>query len=217
MTRIIAVVAAYIAAQMLSDIMSLRIVVVAGLFVDAGTFLYPITFTLRDLAHKTLGKHNTRALIFAAAIINVVMAAAFWFAAALPTAPSMIDPTSPDFAPSTAFFGEVLSPVFRIVAASILAELVAELVDTEVYHLWVTRVTTRYQWSRVLVSNAISVPLDSIIFAVAAFGGALPWAVVLDIIIANIAIKLLTTLASLWLIYLVPEGRPVTFDPAEDQ
>ena len=43
------VVAAYIAAQMLSDIMSLKIAYVAAFSVDAGTFIYPFTFTLRDL------------------------------------------------------------------------------------------------------------------------------------------------------------------------
>ena len=38
------------------------------------------------------------------------------------------------------------------------------------YSLWVKRVTRRVQWSRVLVSNAVSVPVDSLIFAWFAFG-----------------------------------------------
>ena len=54
----VVVVAAYIAAQMMADIASLKIGVVAGLAVDMGTFVYPVTFTLRDLVHKTLGKRN---------------------------------------------------------------------------------------------------------------------------------------------------------------
>jgi uncharacterized integral membrane protein (TIGR00697 family) len=205
MNRVIVVIAAYIAAQMLSDVMSLKIAVVAGLFIDAGTFIYPITFTLRDLAHKTLGVAGTRVLIFTAAAINIVMAAAFWFASVLPTDSSLTSPTSPDYSPSTAFFGDVLSPVWRIVVASILAEVIAELVDTEIYQLWVTRVTTRYQWARVLVSNAVSVPLDSVLFGVVAFAGVLPSAVVVDIILVNILVKGVTTLFSLPLIYTVPE------------
>ena len=51
----IIVVSAYVGAQMVADIASLKIGVVAGLAVDMGTFIYPITFTLRDVAHKTLG------------------------------------------------------------------------------------------------------------------------------------------------------------------
>ncbi len=205
MTRALLVIAAYIAAQMLSDVMSLKIAVVAGLAIDAGTFIYPITFTLRDLAHKTLGLRSTRTLIFTAAGINIIMALAFWFTASLPSDPALLDPASPDYSPSTAAFGLVLSPVWRIVLASILAEVIAELVDTQVYHLWVTRITRRYQWVRVLVSNGVSVPLDSLIFGVAAFGGVLPDAAVVEIIIANILVKLATTLLSLPLIYTVPE------------
>ena len=52
----IIVVSSYIGAQMLADIASLKIGVVAGLAVDMGTFIYPITFTLRDVAHKILGQ-----------------------------------------------------------------------------------------------------------------------------------------------------------------
>ena len=39
--------------------------------------------------------------------------------------------------------------------ASIVAMVVSELIDTEVYHWFVTRVTTRYQWAAgARVSNA---------------------------------------------------------------
>ncbi len=200
MIRLILVVSAYIAAQMLSDITSLKIAIVAGLSIDAGTFIYPITFTLRDLAHKTLGIVGARTLILTAAAINVIMAFFFWFTAQLPPDPTV--------GPQTAY-AQVLSPVWRIVFASILAEVVAELVDTEVYRLWVERVTTRHQWARVLVSNAVSVPLDSVIFVVGAFAGMVPGEVLASIIVANILVKGATTLLSLPLIYTVPEGGPV--------
>lgn len=198
MTRLITIVSAYIAAQMLSDITSLKIALVAGLPVDAGTFIYPITFTLRDLAHKTLGIAGTRTLILTAAAINLVMAGVFWFTAALPADPAI--------GPQTAY-AEVLSPVWRIVIASILAEVIAELIDTEVYRLWVERVTRKHQWARVLVSNAVSVPLDSAIFVVVAFAGALPGAMLVEILVANVLIKGATTLLSLPLIYAVPEAK----------
>lgn len=53
---VVLVIAAYIAAQMIADVASTKIGLVLGLSVDMGTFIYPITFTLRDLAHKTMGK-----------------------------------------------------------------------------------------------------------------------------------------------------------------
>jgi len=188
------VVSAYIAAQILSDIGSLKIAQVMGFAVDGGTFIYPLTFTLRDMVHKLLGRKAARTVIFAAGVINLLMAAYFAFLSALPPAADWLLQES---------FIAVLNPVWRIVIASIAAELASELLDTEVYHIWVSRVTRRYQWARVLVSNSISIPLDSLIFCWGAFGGLLPAQVVWSIFWANVLIKVATTLVSLPGIYLV--------------
>jgi uncharacterized integral membrane protein (TIGR00697 family) len=194
----ILVVSSYIAAQMLADITSLKIASIATFSIDGGTFIYPFTFTLRDLVHKLLGKDAARTLIVLAGVINLVMVALFAFVIWLPADPSW---------GRQAEFAAILGPVWRIVLASIAAEVFSELLDTEVYHLWVTRVTTRYQWARVLASNSISVPVDSLIFCWGAFGGILPMATVWSIFWSNVLIKGLVTLFSLPGIYVVPEGR----------
>lgn len=191
----------YIAAQMLADVASLKIALIpvgriGSLSIDGGTFIYPLTFTLRDLVHKMLGKRAARVLIVAAAGINLFMAALFGFVSWLPPDPSWA---------LQAEFAAILGPVWHIVIASIIAEVVSELLDTEVYHLWVTRVTTRYQWARVLTSNVISVPVDSLIFSWIAFGSTLPAGVVWSIFWSNVLVKGAVTLLSLPGIYLVPE------------
>jgi uncharacterized integral membrane protein (TIGR00697 family) len=190
--------AAYVAFQMIADIASLRIVTLGGFSIDGGTFIYPFTFTLRDMVHKTAGIKAARVLIIAAAVLNLVMALVFWLVSILP----------PDMAVGPQEeFGMVLSPVWRIVFASITAEIVAELIDTEGYRLWVERVTHRYQWARVLVSNAISIPIDSLIFVWIAFGGVLPAVVVWSLFLSNVIIKGATTLISIPGIYLVKERK----------
>jgi len=196
MIETILVTSAYIAAQMLADISSLKIVTFIGLSMDAGTLIYPFTFTLRDLVHKVIGRRGARILIFTAAIINLAMAGLFWVISQMPYDPSV--GAQPDW-------DSVLSPVWRIVLASILAEVFAELTDTEIYHLWVTRITKRYQWLRVLTSNVVSIPLDSMIFVWAAFGGVYPSSSVWEIFFANILLKGMVTLVSLPGIYLVKE------------
>ena len=190
------VVTAYIAAQMLSDVLSLKIALVAGFSIDAGTFVYPFTFTLRDLVHKLLGRTAARTVIVAAGLVNLLMAGLFVFATWLPPDPTWRLQRE---------FAAVLTPMWRIVVASIVAEIGSEFTDTEVYHLWVTRVTRRYQWARVLVSNSVSVPLDSLMFCWGAFGGQLPAATVWSIFWANVIVKGAVTLVSLPGIYLVPE------------
>jgi hypothetical protein len=92
---------------------------------------YPITFTLRDVVHKIAGARVARALIVAAAAVNLLMAGLFWLVARLPSVP--------DVGPQTELFGDVLGPVWRIMFASIVAEVLSELIDTEVYRVWVAR------------------------------------------------------------------------------
>jgi queuosine precursor transporter len=194
MLQAVIVSAWYIAAQMLADITSLKIISFAGLSMDAGTLVYPITFTLRDLVHKAAGIRVARWLIVTAAIINLFMALLFWVVSRLPGDPNVGAQTA---------FAEVLSPVWRIVIASIIAEVISELVDTEAYRIWIEHITQRYQWMRVLASNSLSVPLDSLIFSWAAFGGVLSNPVVWSIFLSNVLVKGVTTLISLPLIYLV--------------
>ncbi len=198
MKSIVLLISAYIAAQLLADVTSLKIVMLGTLSMDAGTLIYPLTFTLRDLVHKQLGIQAARTLIFAAAGINLLMAALFWLVARMPGDPMVGEQLA---------FAAVLAPVWRIVFASILAEVVAELIDTEAYRMWEQRYAEKHQWGRVLVSNAVSVPVDTLVFAFVAFYGTMPLAVVGSIILSNILIKGATTLVGIPLIYAVP-GRP---------
>lgn len=196
MHALVILVASYIALQIFSDVGSLRIVMLGGMSIDAGTFIYPLTFTLRDMVHKTMGKKGAQLMIVTAAGFNLLMALYFWVVSILP--PDLSVGAQPEF-------GQVLAPLWRLVFASIVAEVIAELTDTEVYSLWKKRVTTRHQWSRVLVSNAVSIPLDSLIFCWIAFGGLFEAAVVWSIFFSNTIIKFATTLVSLPAIYLVKE------------
>lgn len=186
---------AYIGAQVLADIASLRIVSVAGFAVDAGTLVYPFTFTLRDLVHKIAGKTAARALIGTAAAVNLAMAGLFLVTSQL---------TPADTAPQTVLFGDVLAPVWGIVIASILAEVISELIDTEVYSAWVRRMGESRQWGRVLSSNAVSVPVDSAVFvSLAVIFGVFPTEVAWSIFWVNVAVKGAVTVLSIPWIYLV--------------
>ncbi len=205
-TRVaIAAVGAYVGAQVIADVTSLKIGDVTGRAVDLGTFVYPITFTLRDVVHKALGRSAARTLILTAAAVNLFMAFYLQWAAHVP---------SHETYALGAEFEAILAPLWRITIASIVAEVISELVDTEVYHWFVQRVTTRHQWARVAVSNAVSVPIDNLVFALGAFGSipflhdhalTLPWHAVWDIFWVNLTVKALVSAVSLPLIYLSPD------------
>ncbi|HMJ78860.1 MAG TPA: queuosine precursor transporter [Iamia sp.] len=201
------VVAAYAGAQVIAQVTSLKIGRVWGESVDMGTFIYPITFTLRDVVHKVAGRSAARALILATAGVNLFLAAYLGWTANVESDPSW---------GLGAEYETILGPIWRIVLASLAAMVLSELIDTEVYHLFVTRITRRFQWLRVLVSNAISVPLDNIVFAVGAFApvtllgtDGLPWATVWSIFWVNLWVKGLVSVASLPLIYVTKDRTDI--------
>ena len=76
---------------------------------------------------------------------------------------------------------------WRFIGASFLAILVGELADTGVYQ----RLLHRSWWVRVLSSNAVSVPLDSVLFTLLAFLGDMTWNMIFQIIFADIVVKYL--------------------------
>lgn len=206
-------VCAYVACSLMANVMSVRILRIgptwAVFSIDAGTLTYPLTFTLRDMIHKVGGRTVSRIVILSAGALNVLLALGLYLAAVLPG-----DPNVPG--PAQEFFGDVLSPVTRIVLASVVAQVVAELVDTEIYQRFVDHFGRRFQWGRVVSSNAVSIPLDSALFVVIAFGGDVPAAVAWSMIWANIAVKGATTLLSVPLIYTVPDEVLKESDPSRD-
>jgi hypothetical protein len=186
----------YIFAQILADLGSLKIANVGGLAIDGGTFVYPLTFTLRDMVHKILGKKLARQVIITAGVFNVLMVAFFQFLVALPADAEWIFQSE---------FATILGPLWQITIASIVAEVISQLVDTEAYSFFIKKISEKNQWGRVLFSNLLAIPVDSVIFAFIAFWGILPVSVIWSIILANIIVKSAVSAVSFPGIYLVPD------------
>lgn len=192
----ILIICSYIACQMISNISSVKIANVLSLAVDGGTFLYPLAFTIRDMAHKTIGKKNTQKLIIVSAIINIFTPIYFYIISQIPADKSW------EFDEA---FKMTLSPVIRISIASIIASTLSEFVDTEIYHFFVSKITKKYQWLRVLISNALSIPVDNFLFVAIAFFNVLPINALIGIFIFNFFVKYAVTIISVPMIYLVKE------------
>ena len=185
----------YVVIGMLSNISSLRIVEVLGISMDAGTLLYPLTFTLRDLIHKKSDKKTALHIVYIGVVMNLLMFIVFFIVSKLPA--DMLVGEQKEF-------GQVLVGSWRIVLASIVAMFISEVVDSEIYQ-WYAEKFKKYQFMRVLTSNFISVPLDSIIVTLIAFYGVMPNSVLISITLVNIAIKYIITLVTVPSIYLVKE------------
>ena len=100
----------------------------------------------------------------------------------------------------TAALGMVLESVFlgvewRIIFASFIAIVLSETADTEIYQKLLRR-----SWiQRVVGSNLISIPLDSVLFNVLAFAGVFQVPMLVAIIFGEIVTKFATgAVAALW-------------------
>jgi uncharacterized integral membrane protein (TIGR00697 family) len=142
--------------------------------------------------HKTCGKKVAREVIFIAAGLNLIMFGLFW----------LVGKLAPD--PAWQFqqaYNLILLPVGRIVLASIIAQVISELIDTEIFSYIYKKINDIVA---VLASNTIAIFFDSVIFSIIAFYGALSTQTVFQIIIANILIKMAMSILSAPSIRLIP-------------
>jgi uncharacterized integral membrane protein (TIGR00697 family) len=193
----------YIAAELIANVTAVKPIVLGrlGIIVPAGVFVYALTFTLLDLINERLGKRGARQVIGTAFCANLLLAAYAQLTVWLP---------APAFFDGQAAVLRVLGATPRIVAASLIAYLVASLVDAEVFAWWRARVGG-YRWVRVLVSNALSTGLDSVVFVTLAFAGVLP---VLPLVVGQYLVKMGVTVVSLPLIYMIRATPGAPAEPA---
>ncbi len=184
----------YVSFQLFANVLSTKIAILPylNLAIDGGTVIYPLTFTLRDLVHKTHGKRDARQVIVIAAALNAVMFGLFW----------LIGKMTPD--PAWQFqeaYENILLPVGRIVFASIIAQVISELIDTEIFSRIYKRINDALA---VFFSNTVGLVADSFIFCFIAFLGTLPFATVMQIVFTNILVKFAISTLSIPAIRLVP-------------
>lgn len=74
---------------------------------------------------------------------------------------------------------------YRVVIASLVALIISELTDTEIFH----KLSDRYWYIRALSSNAVSIPLDTILFTLLAFYGIWETGLIMSVILGDVIIK----------------------------
>jgi len=192
----------YIFFSLAGNIAATKVTYFGSMVMDAG-FIYSLTFTWRDLIHKQLGQRAAYTTIWLAAAINLLAALYFQIVVMMP---AQIDWAASGGQTAWEF---LFSLQMRITLASILTALIAELIDTKVYQLWTRGKRAGWpQWTRVAVSNSVSIPVDSLLFPIIAFAGVVGAEGLHQMFWTNIIVKAAITALVFWTIYLVPE-RPI--------
>lgn len=192
----------YIFFSFAGNIAATKVTYFGKLITDAG-FIYYLTFTWRDLIHKQLGRKAALTTIYLAGAINLLAAIYFQWVVGLPAQTKWASDGG------QAAWEFLFGLQFRIVLASILSQIIAEIADTKTYQSWTEGFgKNKPQWLRVVVSNSISIPIDSILFPIIAFAGIFNGIAIWQMFLTNIALKAIVTALVFWTIYLVPE-KPI--------
>jgi len=191
-------VGAYITAQVIADIAAVKLLMLGlpwggSLVLPAGTFVFAFTFTLKDFIQKRLGKEVATAAVWMAVAANIAVFLYMKFAVVVPAAPFW------DFQSE---FATVYNWLPRIVLASILADLVSETVDGQIYDRFRDRLGPM---GRIVTSNLVSIPLDSIVFELVAFAGILPFSGIVIAVAGQSIIKMVLSLIVAPATYLIKD------------
>src|SRR3990172_2946760 len=168
------VTAVFITTLIVSNIIAVKIVYIAGLFLPAAVILFPIAYILGDILTEVYGYGRARQVIWTGFLCNLLAVIAIWVGSRLPAAPfgsagGFQPPESPQ-APYQAILG--FTP--RLLLASFIAYLVGEFLNSFVLARLKVRTEGRYLWLRTIASTLVGQGADSAVFITIAFGGIFP-------------------------------------------
>ena len=186
-----------------SDIFANKMLNLGGLTLAGGILLIPFSFTIRDLMHRLVGYENSKKIVWATAIVNLVIAVLLIVLDLLPAAIPGVEES----------WHALMGSSWRIIIASFIAQLVADLSDTYVFEGFTRKFGDKKTWLRVAGSNLVSVAFDSMLFSMIAFLGVLPMEVLWASIISGFVVKYIISVAATPLAYLTnkvkytPKGK----------
>jgi uncharacterized integral membrane protein (TIGR00697 family) len=163
------VTALFVTALIAANAMSVKLVNLAGVEIDAGTTIFPLTYIFGDILTEVYGYGRARQVIWLGFFCNLLFVLAMWA--------GQIAPASSNFDAQPAY-ERILGYTPRLLLASFSAYLVGEFVNS--YILARLKVAThgRFLWLRTISSTMAAQAVDSIIFITIAFAGEVSWAVV---------------------------------------
>lgn len=170
----------FVAVLLISNIASTKIVQLGWLTFDGGTLLFPLSYIFADILTEVYGFARARRVIWLGFFCAAVMSAIFYIVGMLPAAADWGNQGAYDL---------ILGQAPRIVAASLLAYLCGEFINSFILAKMKVATAGKWLWSRTIGSTLVAQFVDSTIFILLAFSGLLPSEVLIALIISNYVFK----------------------------
>ena len=135
--------------------------------IPAGLLAYPFTFLATDLISELYGRRRAQSIVWVGFSMNVFMLVLMWLGHMLPDATGVSG--------ATTTFEQVYAFMKPNVVASMVAYLVAQSIDVQLFHFWRQLTDGRHLWLRNNGSTMLSQLVDtalilSILYAAGSLG-----------------------------------------------
>jgi len=163
--------------------------------VSVGILPYPITFLITDLISEIYGKKRANQVVVIGVFASLFSLLIIHVADAVPA--TSWSPVNNEL------FGKVFGNTFVAVFASMMAYLLAQFVDIQIYHFWKRRTKGKHLWLRNNFSTWLSQFVDtfSVLFLLCSFN-VIPWESFKGLLLSGFLFKVLVALLDTPLLYL---------------
>lgn len=163
--------------------------------ISVGILPYPITFLITDLISEIFGKKKANQVVIAGIFASFFSLLIVYTASAVPA--TEWSPVNNEM--FTDVFGNTIVAVF----ASMMAYLLAQFVDIQVYHFWKRITAGKYLWLRNNFSTFSSQFIDTftVVLLLCSFGE-IAWSRFYGLVIAGFLFKVMIALFDTPLLYL---------------
>jgi len=166
--------------------------------ISAGVLPYPITFLITDLLSEFYGRRRTNKVV-------IVGIAASMFVLLILYMGSLFNsiPGSPI---SNEEYDKMFQNSWRVIGASMIAYLVAQLADVRLFHFWKKLTNGRHLWLRNNGSTILSQLVDTILVTTVLFAGSKAIGEISDLVFDGWTFKLMVALADTPILYFAAWG-----------
>jgi len=161
---------------------------------SVGILPYPITFLATDLISEIYGKKRANFLVYLGFFLSILMLLILQLGKAVPVSHLQGPEIQEHY---LAVFGQTTRAVF----ASMLAYLVAQLLDIKLFHFWKNLTKGKHLWLRNNGSTMVSQLVDTIAVVTILFAGVWENKAIVHVIISSYCFKLLIALFDTPLFY----------------
>ena len=168
--------ALFVTALLTANIIAVKLIDVGGLILPAAVIIFPVSYIVGDILTEVYGYRAARRVIWLGFGCNLLLVIAVWLGGLLPAAP---------FWQNQPAYDAILGFTPRLLAASFVAYLAGEFLNSFVLAKMKIATGGRWLWSRTITSTVVGQLADSGIFIGLAFAGILSGGQLVNLIVTQ--------------------------------